>query len=107
MNFQITRFQSVPGQAVTYSYGHGFIIDIRKKAEKKLGKKFNIKDFHYHLLRNGGTSTMRFLEKAMDKYTSCELDNSQDGCYDVLNPPHTSHSNSTIYYQDWSRFRVY
>lgn len=46
---EIVRYMSDPGQATAYMLGRLEIIKMRKKAEKELGFKFNLKDFHYQV----------------------------------------------------------
>ena len=46
---EIVRYMSDPGQATAYMLGRLEIIKMRKKAEKELGSKFNLKDFHYQV----------------------------------------------------------
>ena len=47
---EVTRYQSLPGQAVTYMLGQLFIIRLKKRAQEALKEKFNIKDFHYQVI---------------------------------------------------------
>lgn len=42
-----------PGQALAYSIGSSQMLKLRAKAEKALGKKFDIRDFHQCILGNG------------------------------------------------------
>ncbi|XP_031561165.1 uncharacterized protein LOC116297142 [Actinia tenebrosa] len=83
---EVTRYQSVPGQAVSYMIGRIQILNIRQSAQKRLGNKFNIKDFHFHMLRQGA-SPLSYLETAMHKYVSCVLNSKEEGCEGVLKPP--------------------
>lgn len=46
---EVTRYQSVPGQAVTYMLGQLEIMRLKDEAMKELKDKFNIKDFHYQV----------------------------------------------------------
>lgn len=46
---EVTRYQSIPGQAVTYTLGQLSIMELREEAEKALGTKFNSKDFHFQV----------------------------------------------------------
>ena len=46
---EVTRYQSLPGQAVTYMLGQLAIMTLRREANSTLKEKFNIKDFHYQV----------------------------------------------------------
>ncbi len=50
---EIDRYIAWPGQALSYKIGQLKISQMRTKAEKKLGSKFNIKAFHDEILRDG------------------------------------------------------
>ncbi len=50
---EIERYMAIPGQALAYKIGQMKIIEIRKRAEEKLGTKFNIKSFHDEVLKDG------------------------------------------------------
>lgn len=47
---EVTRYQSIPGQAVTYMLGQLSIMELKEEAEKALGEKFNLKDFHFQVV---------------------------------------------------------
>lgn len=47
---EVTRYQSIPGQAVTYMLGQLSIMELKKEAETALGESFNLKDFHFQVL---------------------------------------------------------
>ena len=47
---EVTRYQSIPGQAVTYMLGQLSIMELKKEAENALGEKFNLKDFHFQVV---------------------------------------------------------
>lgn len=49
---EVTRYQSIPGQAVTYILGQLSIMELKEEAEKALGAKFNLRDFHFQVLIN-------------------------------------------------------
>ena len=46
---EVTRYQSLPGQAVTYMIGQLAIMRLQNESSMKLKDKFNIKDFHYQV----------------------------------------------------------
>ncbi len=50
---EIERYMAIPGQALSYKIGQMKIIELRKKAEAKMGSKFDIKKFHEKVLGSG------------------------------------------------------
>lgn len=50
---RIERYMVTPGQAVSYKVGELKMIELREKAKKKLGSKFDIKAFHDVVLEDG------------------------------------------------------
>ena len=46
---EVTRYQSLPGQAVTYMLGQLAIMRLKDEVNSTLKKKFDIKDFHYQV----------------------------------------------------------
>ena len=44
---------AIPGQALSYKIGQLKIIELRQKASKELGAKFDIKKFHAMALESG------------------------------------------------------
>jgi len=47
------RFAAIPGQALAYKIGQLKLVELRKRAEKALGKKFEVKAFHDEVLKDG------------------------------------------------------
>jgi len=50
---RIERYMVTAGQAVSYKVGELKIIELRERAKKKLGNKFDIKEFHDKVLKDG------------------------------------------------------
>src|SRR5690606_9755324 len=51
---EIERYMAMPGQALSYKIGQITILELRKKAETRLGEKFDIRKFHEQILESGG-----------------------------------------------------
>ncbi len=62
---EIERYMAIPGQAVSYKIGQLKIRALRSKAEKQMGKKFNIKEFHNQVLETGCVP-LKVLEDKID-----------------------------------------
>ena len=82
---EVTRYQSDPGQATAYMIGQLHIIKLRDYAKENLKEKFNLKEFHFHLLAQG-SAPLSYLEERIRKYVSCVSDEEEEGCDDVMNP---------------------
>lgn len=80
------RYRSWAGQAATYMTGQLALWDMRKYANKRLGDKFDIKEFHYQILRHGQVP-MDFLKEHVEMFVECVLDNTKTGCVEILEPP--------------------
>ena len=50
---EIERYMAIPGQALSYKIGQLKIMELRKKAQDKMGAKFDIKKFHEKVLESG------------------------------------------------------
>ena len=64
---EIERYMAWPGQALSYKVGQLKILEIRRKAESRLGKAFDIRAFHDELLKDG-SMPLQILEAKMDKW---------------------------------------
>ena len=74
VNTEIDRYISWPGQALSYKIGELKIRELRELAEKELGPKFDIRQFHEIILEEG-TVTLNILEKRILDYIE-KLNNS-------------------------------
>jgi len=83
---EVSRYQSWPGQSTAYMVGRIAILKVRGHATTSLGKKFNIKDFHYQVLSQG-SSPLAFLQEHIENYVECVKDPDKEGCSFILNPP--------------------
>jgi uncharacterized protein (DUF885 family) len=61
------RFAAIPGQALAYKVGQLKIIELRHRAEKALGKKFDVRVFHDEVLKDGAIP-LEVLEAKIDRW---------------------------------------
>ena len=64
---EIERYMAIPGQALSYKIGQLKILELRKKAETKMGSKFDIKKFHQIVLESG-VMPLALLEKKVNAW---------------------------------------
>ena len=64
---EIERYIVDPGQACAYTIGMLKILELREKAKEQLGDKFDIREFHSVILKNGAMP-LKVLEKVVDTY---------------------------------------
>ena len=61
------RYISWPAQALSYKLGQLKIRELRDRAQKELGSKFDLRNFHDEML-NGGTLPLDMLEARTNKW---------------------------------------
>lgn len=61
------RYISWPGQALSYKIGELTIKRLRKQAEAELGQDFDIREFHFQILKNGSLP-LELLERQIETY---------------------------------------
>lgn len=64
---EVRRYITLPGQATGYKIGMLKIMELRARAEAKLGAKFDIKGFH-DLLIASGSQPLSILERRVDEW---------------------------------------
>jgi uncharacterized protein (DUF885 family) len=65
------RFSAIPGQALAYKIGQLKFVELRKRAEKALGKKFDVAKFHDEMLRDGAMP-LEVLEAKTDRWIATQ-----------------------------------
>ncbi len=71
---EIERYIVMPGQACAYKIGMMKILELRAKAKSKLGSKFDLRDFHNVILKNGAVP-LEVLETLIDNYIERVINN--------------------------------
>jgi len=66
---EVDRYIARPGQALAYKLGQLKILELRRKAQQALGSKFDIREFHDAVLRNG-TLPLDLLEEEINTYVA-------------------------------------
>ncbi|RMX39595.1 hypothetical protein pdam_00004022, partial [Pocillopora damicornis] len=79
----ILRSQALPGFVASYVFGQMEISRVRGMAERGLGRDFNLKDFHYEVLRLG-EYPLGYLEEHIRAYIACKKNPDRDECKDCL-----------------------
>ena len=64
---EVERYITNPGQATSYKIGQLKILELREKARRELGPRFDIRDFHAVVLENGAMP-LDVLEQQVNAY---------------------------------------
>jgi len=64
---EVERYIVMPGQACAYKVGMLKILELRERARQQLGPKFDLRDFHDVVLKNGALP-LEILEQVVNEY---------------------------------------
>ncbi|MEO8566646.1 MAG: DUF885 domain-containing protein [Betaproteobacteria bacterium] len=64
---EVDRYFSTPAQALGYLLGYHKMRELRARAERSLGARFNVKDFHAAVIDNG-SMPLAVLDKLVDEW---------------------------------------
>ena len=71
---EVDRYYSNPGQALAYMIGQLKIIELRERAQARLGARFDIRRFHNALLDQGAVP-LPVLERLVDEWVTAQAAN--------------------------------
>lgn len=63
---EIERYMAIPGQALSYKIGQLKILELRARAGKALGDRFDIREFHTRVLESG-CMPLKLLEEKIER----------------------------------------
>ncbi|HEX8308094.1 MAG TPA: DUF885 domain-containing protein [Allosphingosinicella sp.] len=68
---EVERYINNPGQATSYKIGQLKILELRERAKRELGARFDIRDFHAAVLENGPLP-LDILEQQVEAYIAAK-----------------------------------
>ncbi|MBT8448448.1 MAG: DUF885 domain-containing protein, partial [Gammaproteobacteria bacterium] len=69
---EVERYMAIPGQALSYKLGQFKIQELRDYATKELGDKFDIREFHTQVLKDGALP-MPILERKIKRWVQSQV----------------------------------
>ena len=64
---RVERYMASPGQTLSYLIGEKKMLELRARAERVLGRRFDLRDFHDQVLKDG-SMPLAVLEKKIDAW---------------------------------------
>ncbi len=70
---EVDRYAAMPGQALAYQVGHLKLRELRRRAEARLGPRFDVRRFH-GVVTTAGAVTLPVLEELVDHWLKGQAD---------------------------------
>ncbi|XP_064650947.1 uncharacterized protein LOC135502220 [Lineus longissimus] len=76
LEFEIDRYIRLPGQACAYKVGEIRLLELRERARKILGPKFDLKEFHHAVLSAGSRIPLDVYDHVINRWINQTLSSS-------------------------------
>jgi uncharacterized protein (DUF885 family) len=90
-NALVDRIAISPGQLTAYDRGAAEFFDLRREAESRLGRRFDIRQFHQVVLRNGAV-TLPMLRDEVESWLKTSVKDNERNSGRNVRTPSDSHS---------------
>jgi uncharacterized protein (DUF885 family) len=68
---EVERYIAWPGQALAYKVGQLKILELRRRAQQRLGPRFDVREFHEQVIA-GGSLPLDVLEAKIDRWIAAQ-----------------------------------